>query len=728
MPCLDIVIVNWNAGALLRQCLASVFASDLGEVTLSRMVVVDNASTDGSLDTLPFASPPFTPIRLPANRGFGAACNIGAADSTADYLLFLNPDTVLDRDTLKDAVAFMEAKTNDRVAVSTIRLRDPSGKTQRCCARFPTVGRMVAQSIGLDRLLPKVFPPHFLTDWDHEDTRAVPQVMGAFLLIRRSVFARLSGFDERFFVYYEDVDLCRRIALGGDLCVHNAAVSAIHVGCGTTNQIKARRQFYSARSRIQYAQKYFGRLGALALTVDGLLLAPLARMAKSAASGSLTGMTDAINGAGMLWSDLPNIFGSDMSSSSPGLTRGSMDCRPAGFAGDCRIACEARGPGIDGKERDPVSPRPLSILALTRYPRQGASSRTRFLAYLPALRTAGIEVTVSPFFDDSYLPGLYGGQKPKLGAILGCYWRRLTVLRTARAFDALWVEKEAFPWLPFAAELRLMRGVPFVLDFDDAWFHRYATHRHSLVRALLGTKFEALVRRARLTVVGNDILATWAREAGATEILQQPTPVNLDDALPVSSSSPGLTRGSMDCRVKPGNDGNAGPLRIGWIGTPTTAEAYLRPLLPTLAAMIREGWARLTVIGAGDLPGLDATILPWDEAREVEQLLSFDVGIMPLSDDPWSRGKCAYKLLQYMAVGLPVVASPVGMNCEVVRQGINGFLAENPDDWREALATLAKDPDLRRRMGEAGRAMLAKDYSLSAVTPRLVAALRRAAG
>jgi GT2 family glycosyltransferase/glycosyltransferase involved in cell wall biosynthesis len=614
---------------------------------------------------------------LPDNRGFGAACNIGAAGSTADYLLFLNPDTVLDRDTLSGAVAFMEIEGNAQIAASTVRLRDSSGVTQRCCARFPTVGRMVAQSIGLDRLLPRLFPPHFLLEWDHEQTRPVEQVMGAFLLIRRSAFTRLSGFDERFFVYYEDVDLCRQIALAGWNCVHNAAVSAVHVGCGTTNQIKARRQFYGARSRIQYAQKYFGWPGALALALDGLFLAPLARIGKGAVSGSLEMMADALRGAIMLWTDLPNIL----------------------FSGN--------KPAAQHRNEDS----PLSVLALTRYPRQGASSRTRFLNYLPALKAAEIDVTVSPFFDEAYLPGLYGGKRPRPVALLKCYWRRLKALRKARSFDAIWIEKEALPWAPAGAELLTMRGVPFVLDFDDAWFHRYASHRTWLVRHLLGSKFETLVKRARLTVVGNDSLADWAHKAGAREILQQPTPVPLAADQPTPSPTTG------------------GPLHIGWIGTPTTAATYLHPLLPMLAGMIQEGWASVTIIGAqgDDYSKIGATVLPWDEAREVEQLQSFDVGIMPLTDDPWSRGKCAYKLLQYMAVGLPVVASPVGMNCQVVQPGINGFLADSQEEWRKSLLRLAKDPALRRQMGETGRAIVAKDYSLEAVTPRLVNAFRHAA-
>lgn len=680
MPRLDIVIVNWNAGALLRQCLASVFASDLEAVTLSRVVVVDNASTDGSLDDLPFPEPPFTPIRLPTNRGFAAACNIGAAASTADYLLFLNPDTILDRNTLSGAVAFMEADANSQVAASTVRLRDAAGRTQRCCARFPTLGRMLAQSVGLDRLLPHVFPPHFLIEWDHEETRAVPQVMGAFLLIRRSAFTHLAGFDERFFVYYEDVDLCRRIALNGWTCLHNAAVGAVHSGGGTTQRIKARRQFYGACSRLHYARKYFGWPGVFALTFDGMLLAPFARIGKGAVTGSIGEITDAMHGALMFWAGLPNLL---FQENPQAMTR-----------------------------KRAVSQRPLSVLALTRYPRLGASSRTRFLSYLPALKADGIEVTVSPFFGDDYLPTLYGGRKAKLAAILGYYWRRLKALRKARSYDLIWVEKEALPWMPLAIELFLLQGVPFILDFDDAWFHRYATQKNALIRRLLGTKFERLVKRARVTVVGNDFLAAWARGAEAREILQQPTPVKLESYRQVTSK---VTNG---------------PLRIGWIGTPTTAKAYLRPLLPVLAEIVKDGWASLTIVGAQgvDFSDIGATVVPWHETHEVEQLHGFDVGIMPLSDDPWCLGKCAYKLIQYMAVGLPVIASPVGMNCTVVQHGVNGFLAGSLDEWRDALLTLANDPGLRRRMGEAGRALVAKEYNLSVVEPRLVAAIRRAAG
>ena len=485
LPRLDIIIVNWNAGGLLRNCLDSIAASAADGLVLDRVTVVDNASTDVSLEALARPAAPVA-IRNARNLGFAAACNQGAADSSADYLLFLNPDMILDPGSLSGAVAFMEAKENQEIDISGIRLRDPQGHTQRSCARFPTPGRMVGHAVALDRLLPRLAAPHFLTEWDHEDSRDVPQVMGAFLLIRRAAFVRLGGFDERFFLYYEDVDLCYRLVREGGRCAHNAAVSAVHVGGGTTNAIKARRQFLAAQSRILYTRKHFGAFAAAAVGLAALIGEPAARLLRGAARRSLREIADSAKGGLLLWRAVP------------GLLRSAAP--PAAAA------------------------RP-SVLALTRYPRQGASSRTRFLAFLPALREAGFSVEVSPFFDETYLSRLYEGRPQRRLAILASYWRRLAALRRARSFDLVWIEKEALPWLPLALERRLLRRVPFVLDYDDAWFLRYAAHP---LRALLEGKLDGLIRHARATLVGNDYLAAWARGAGARQVIELPTLVAFD--------------------------------------------------------------------------------------------------------------------------------------------------------------------------------------------------------
>jgi len=346
---------------------------------------------------------------------------------------------------------------------------------------------------------------------------------------------------------------------------------------------------------------------------------------------------------------------------------------------------------------------------LTRYPRQGASSRTRFLAYLPALREAGFTVEVSPFFDEAYLGRLYEGRPHRRLSILASYGRRLAALLRIRSFDLVWIEKEALPWLPLAIEKLLLRRSAFVLDYDDAWFLRYAGHP---LRLLLRGKLDGLIRDARATLVGNDFLADWARGAGGNSIVELPTAVQFDKY-----------------RARPQGAAD-GPLQIGWIGTPSSAELYLKPLTPVLAQAVREGWAAVTVVGAKD-PALAAiapvTFLPWSEEAEVDCLHRFDVGIMPLADDGWSQGKCAYKLIQYMAVGLPVIASPIGMNQKVVRHGENGFLASSAEEWLSALRMLAEDPDLRRRMGEAGRLRVEQEFSVAPLAPRLIETLGAAA-
>ena len=162
---------------------------------------------------------------------------------------------------------------------------------------------MIGGSIGLDRLIPSVFPPHFVTEWPHDDTHTVDQVMGAFFFVRRSVFEALGGFDESFFVYYEDMDFAIRARKRGWSSVYLSTAQAFHRGQGTTDAATERRMFYFARSRILYARKHFSARGALAVTLSTFLLEPLVRVVASPRSASAT-----LRAFGMLWKDLPNIW------------------------------------------------------------------------------------------------------------------------------------------------------------------------------------------------------------------------------------------------------------------------------------------------------------------------------------------------------------------------------------------------------------------------------------
>src|SRR5262245_60129601 len=177
-PAVDIVIVNWNAGALLRSCIA---ALDTG-TTASRIhvIVVDNASTDGSPDDLAVTTLSLSVIRNADNRGFAAACNQGAAAGRASLLLFLNPDVRVAPDAIAQAMDFLSEPAQTATGIVGIRLLDRHGRTSRTCARRPTVAAMLFRPLFLDRIVPRAVPPHFMTEWDHLETRPVDQVMGAF--------------------------------------------------------------------------------------------------------------------------------------------------------------------------------------------------------------------------------------------------------------------------------------------------------------------------------------------------------------------------------------------------------------------------------------------------------------------------------------------------------------------------------------------------------------------
>jgi N-acetylglucosaminyl-diphospho-decaprenol L-rhamnosyltransferase len=309
-PLLDIIIVNWNAGRYLGTCLDDIRATSYDGFDLKRVVVVDNASSDGSADNLHFPDMPLSIVRNSKNRGFAAACNQGARGSVAQYLLFLNPDVRLGAGSLRAPVQFMEAATNRKIGICGIQLVDESGRVSRTCSWFPTSASLLWQMLGLDRMFPRVFRGHFMEESEHHKSSSVDQVMGAFLLIRRSVFEALGGFDERFFVYWEDVDLGYRAKLLGWSSYYLADAPAFHKGQGCTEQVKDVRLFYSLRSRIIYVWKHFSWLGASLVSLGTVLVEPLSRLVLAGLEGSTRKMKETLRGCVMLWRALPEILAS----------------------------------------------------------------------------------------------------------------------------------------------------------------------------------------------------------------------------------------------------------------------------------------------------------------------------------------------------------------------------------------------------------------------------------
>jgi glycosyltransferase involved in cell wall biosynthesis len=350
----------------------------------------------------------------------------------------------------------------------------------------------------------------------------------------------------------------------------------------------------------------------------------------------------------------------------------------------------------------------LSVLLLSRYARRGASSRVRFYIYREALDRSGITLTIAPFFDDSYLAALYANA-PVWRPVLRAYVRRLLRLLTTSRYDLLWIEKEVVPWLPAWLERFAIGRIPYVVDFDDAWFLRYRQHRSPLIRTLCRGKLESVARDAALTIAGTRHLAQWARDSGAGQVLLLPAAVDL---------------AHYPLRPPP-----AGPFTIGWIGMPSTAP-YLNHIAGALRWFCCREAAQLVVIGAERfaLDGVPIKHAPWDEQTEADLLSRCHVGIMPLPDDAWTRGKCGYKLVQYMAAGRPAIASPVGANKAIIRDGENGLLAATPQEWFDALTRLRRDPELRLELGMAGRRIVEKQYCVQVTARALAEALYAAAG
>lgn len=340
-------------------------------------------------------------------------------------------------------------------------------------------------------------------------------------------------------------------------------------------------------------------------------------------------------------------------------------------------------------------------LVFAKYDTMAATTRQRFAQAIPYLYETGIEIDICPLFNNAYLEQLFTHGKRSRWKIILAYAARSVSLLRCRNYDFLWVQYEMFPYLPGSLELLIrLAGKPIIYDIDDALFHQYDQHPNALLRRLLGRKLQPLLRSCDLAFCGNAYLLAYVSPfCPRSEII--PTTVDTDIYFPVE---------------KP-------PVQtpvLGWIGSPSTWN-YCLPLADIFSAFVRTGQLDMLVIGAGHAASAQHpfTFRDWVEEREVEDVQQMNIGIMPIPDAPWARGKCGYKLIQYMACGVPVIASPVGVNCEIVEHGVNGFLASTPQEWRAAIERLLGDAALRQRMGQAGRTRVEQRYSIQQIGPRM---------
>lgn len=358
----------------------------------------------------------------------------------------------------------------------------------------------------------------------------------------------------------------------------------------------------------------------------------------------------------------------------------------------------------------------MNLLIFPRYSNTQASTRMRFSLFIPELNKSGFQVELFSIVNDTTIGGkatgiwgIYELFKSRISSFLNVQRKLANTLPNT----LIHVHLEFFPWLPYWLEKTLFNfsgHKHYSVELDDAWFHRYDNHRSGLVRWLLGKKIDNVMRDASCVIAGNAYIAQRAFAAGAQRVEIVPTVVDTDKYA--------ATKTSLDLSQNLKSDKL--PV-IGWIGSPSTTQ-----FLWVIEAVIRElhakNIAKFVAFGADarQLQGLPITVLPWDESAEITTLYGFDIGIMPLADSMFEQGKCGYKLIQYMACGLPVVASPVGVNNTIVLNDESGYLASTDTEWVRYLTLLCNNPELRDKLGKVGLQRATDHYSLKMVAPKVV--------
>lgn len=302
MATFDTITVNWNAGHQLRAVLESVANSDLQQHQLLRFVVVDNASSDQSSDNLEDLGLPLHLIHNEKNLGFGTACNQGASQSNADYLIFLNPDLRVENDTLAQLITFLEEPSNSHIGVVGGQLFNENGTViTQTCANFLRPKHVLYDALGLSALFPQYFSGLKMANWDHKDSRQVDHVIGALYCVRRRLFENVTGFDEDFFMYLEDLDLSLRLNKADGSAYYLTSARGFHKGGGTSEQIKAKRLALSLQSRIRYARKHFTFLQFLFVIFLTLFIEPFPRLILAIVRRSLDDVKHTIQGYLLLY-------------------------------------------------------------------------------------------------------------------------------------------------------------------------------------------------------------------------------------------------------------------------------------------------------------------------------------------------------------------------------------------------------------------------------------------
>jgi glycosyltransferase involved in cell wall biosynthesis len=333
------------------------------------------------------------------------------------------------------------------------------------------------------------------------------------------------------------------------------------------------------------------------------------------------------------------------------------------------------------------------------------SQRYRLEQWEPLLRERGVEITYEAFEDEElhaslYKPGMLG---KKLQLVTRGLGRRMSLVRKAKDYDLVYILREAaLLGPPVFEKLIHQQRVPIVFDFDDAIFVSYRSPSNGYLSYLkFASKTKAICRMASHVMVGNPYLAEYARQVN-DRVTVIPTTIDTEKYRPSATKE------------------SSGPSVIGWTGSYSTVQ-HLDTLRGALKKLAEKETFRLRVIGTPkyELSPIDVDAVAWRAETELQDLAGIDIGVMPLPDDKWSKGKCGLKALQFMALGIPTICSPVGVNTDIIQDDQNGFIASTEDEWVDKLSRLLRSRELRQRLGQAGRATVEQKYSAITQTPRV---------
>lgn len=359
----------------------------------------------------------------------------------------------------------------------------------------------------------------------------------------------------------------------------------------------------------------------------------------------------------------------------------------------------------------------MRVLGLATYPVEAAATRFRMTQFVEPLAKEGIELTIHPFIDSRLHNSIYKrSQWPRTATGLAlASVRRLGEVWRARTADVVFVQREAMMFGPPLMEWLMinLHHCPMVLDLDDATYVAYKSPTYGRFASSLKwfRKTNDLIRWSRVVICGNREIAAYVTGKGRSAVII-PTVVD------TTRFEPLINRAPSDVPV------------IGWIGTHSTFP-YVKSIFPVLEQLAREYKFRLRLVGTGDdnvvIRGVEIENLSWKLDREIADFQSLDIGIYPIVEDDWSIGKSCFKAIQYMAVGVPFVVSPVGACQDIAEPNGTHFVARTENEWYTHLSRLLNDADLRRQMGEAGRDYAVKHYSVEVNAPKLAKVLRLAA-